>query len=117
MADETTIDKKTFSVDMKLVWACGLGLAYFVNQGTTRFNTIESDIKALQSAPAQVEKVRDAQARTDSDLKDLKSNFEALRKSQEEIKLGQEKINSSLEGLNAQVSAIRAALPQQGRRQ
>lgn len=115
MAEET-LDKKTFSLTNEKAWGIAAAVVYMVYQGTTRLNETDAKIAKLESAPAAVQRVQDDQLRTANDVKDLKNNFEQLRKAQEEIKIGQEKINSSLEGLNAQVSAIRAALPQQGRR-
>ena len=112
MAEETTIDKKQFSLTTEKAWGALLFVIYMVYEGTNRLNATNARIEKLESAPAQVMKLQSDQQRSEQDLRDLKGNFDQLKKSVEEVRLNQEKIASSLEGLNAQVGAIRAALPQ-----
>ena len=73
MSNET-IDKKAFAVDLKLVWAAAAFIAWGVYQGTNRLNEMESNIKALQDAPARVAQIERTQIETDNTVKILKDD-------------------------------------------
>ena len=104
MSTESTIDKKPFQVDMKLVWTAAAALAYMVYTGTNRLNAIEGDIKSLKEAPAKVQQIDERQRVTDQAVKELQSAVAGMTTDMKSIK-------SDLQLMSAQVTQIASRLP------
>ena len=105
MTEKTTIDKQPFTVDMKLVWIAAAAIAYMVNTGTTRLNTIEADIASVKKSADAVTKVKEDQGHTQSEVKTLKDQFSRLEAAQRET-------TEKLETVSAGITTVQGQLTQ-----
>jgi uncharacterized protein YlxW (UPF0749 family) len=83
MAEETTIDKKTFSVDMKIVWACAAALVYGANMAADWRNKVENHMAQQAAINADVKKTPDRVSAVETDVREMKSAIDQFKKSQE----------------------------------
>lgn len=96
---DTTIDKKTFAVDLKLVWAAAAAVVCITYMGTNRLNAIESEISALKATPAQIQKVTSRQDAIDVSLKELQLGMAAVTRNNEDM-------SRDIKGLKGDLSSI-----------
>lgn len=110
MSEATTIDKKTFSVDMKIVWACAAALVYGANMAADWRNKVEN-FMALQAT--QNNEIKQTPARVqlvESDVKALKESVAMMAASQKEQTVKMETISESVRGIQSTVNTISQAL-------
>lgn len=80
---EPTIDKKTFPVDLKMVYGAAAFIAYMVYMGTNRLNAIESAIQTLQATQTKQEKTNNE---VSASIQTLTSMLTSLQADVKEIK-------------------------------
>jgi hypothetical protein len=97
MTNETTIDKKTFAVDMKIVWACGLALVYGANMAADWRNKVENHMAQQAAINADVKKTPDRVSAVETDVREMKAMIDQFKKSQERT---EGKIDELALGLN-----------------
>jgi len=104
--DDTTIDKKGFVVDLKLVWAAVAAVVYITYTGTNRLNAIESDITVLKATPAQIQKVASRQDAVDVTMKELQLSMTAMSKSNDDIVKDIKSLKSDLNSIGTQLTTL-----------
>lgn len=111
MAEDTTIDKKTFSVDMKLVWGAALGLVFLANMAADWRNKVDNHITQQIAINAEIKKTPERVQAVETDVREMKTSIEQFKKSQERT---EQKIDDLSIGLNAFKSSITRELAQKG---
>jgi peptidoglycan hydrolase CwlO-like protein len=104
--DDTTIDKRGFVVDLKLVWAAVAAVVYITYTGTNRLNAIESDITVLKATPAQIQKVASRQDAVDVTMKELQLSMTAMSKSNDDIVKDIKSLKSDLNSIGTQLTTL-----------
>lgn len=92
-----TIDKQTFAVDMKLVWACAVGIGYIVYTGTTKLNDFDARLAKLEEAPARVTVLEDEQRRTAGEVKELQTTMNNIKTNLETMSVDVKALTSQMQ--------------------
>jgi peptidoglycan hydrolase CwlO-like protein len=104
MAEETTIDKKTFAVDMKIVWACGLALVYGANMAADWRNRVENHMAQQAAINADIKKTPERVGAIETDVREMKSAIEQFKKSQERAEGKIDELALGLSGFKSSVA-------------
>lgn len=94
-----TIEKKTFAVNMQLVYIFAAGLVYMVYNGTTKLNDFESRVKSLEAAPAKVQQLEDEQRKSEADIRELQSTMNGIKANVETMAIDVKALNSQIQSL------------------
>lgn len=108
MAEEITIDKKPFSVDMKLVWACAAALVYFANSGSEWKSRVENFMTQQTTANAEFKKTPDRVQAVEADLREFKQTVTSINARLDKIDQGLIDVAQSTNSLKNQLAQLRA---------
>lgn len=94
-----TIEKKTFAVNLQLIYAAIGVVGYIVYSGTTKLNDFESRVKTLETAPAKVQQLEDEQRKSEADIRELQSTMNGIKANVETMAIDVKSLNSQIQTL------------------
>ncbi len=103
MAEEITIDKKPFAVDMKIVWACAAALVYGANMAADWRNKVENHMAQQAAINADIKK-------TPERVQSVERDVDAIKSTIKEFKDGQARTEAKIDGLSDALSAFKRSV-------
>lgn len=99
MTEQTTIDKKTFAVDMKIVWACAAALVYGANMAADWRNKVENHMAQQAATNAQQTAVNTEIRKTPERVGIVERDVEGMKATIKEIREGQARTEAKIDEL------------------
>jgi peptidoglycan hydrolase CwlO-like protein len=98
-----TIEKKTFAVNLQLVYAAVGIVGYIVYSGTTKLNDFEARVKTLEAQKETIPHVEEVSRKNENDIKELQATTNSIKTSIDTLSLDVKALNSQMQTLVASI--------------